>query len=982
MTVKKVIKPLGGNGGTMLGQVFDDDSDEENSINGSPVPGAGKPGGASRGSGTGQVRRRSSFGGARFKNEEEQTRIVNMYTNIIKMSSENKINEKNSWGLDLIDHMGKLIKADSSKQRGVNFQKASCTLDASVKIYANRVDDTYSHSHRVLESFSRNADSGRLQESDDEDAGAGADPAKSKKAARVGANKASNRLNIGDTIEKNVDNINAKEIEHDVQLDPMFHTISKLFDKGGVEGMLMYNLRVNPFSSTMALNQEGLPDPFVVFLEQPSTATPTATGSAPSSSSSTSGGMLDLTDLIAASQLSMADLAELTICPQLNQYRAQICNKGKEAPGLAIGEASTSGCVSVGSLDPTDFVGSHFFPAEPTEAPLLGPSAHSLTRDLTVIPFADTSAELKEHTFANHKHAYFDGMAAMCAPTVAAPTSTLFNDIDENYADTAGDYNGNNCNDDDGDVNDAGNDADDCDEEGNYVASERRATLAPVASGAESGSTVNVKGNTRMSMLRATDVNGPEDKEMTAATKIHWEAVGGNVEITQNDLLTLPDKAVNSELSEVLTSGMQTSEGSEYAFFDVAALVSQGRSNEWAGAKHWKRGAGRATRASARVTSAEDAAAAGDAAEAAGEHDDADGAVTSTGGKAKKATRPKKAGVEIDFSALSKDSFPAESLFKPAVVRGSASTALLTQAAIKKQDEAAANGEYFLPVDSKLEPKDMCRLFLVPRMIVPPPALTHLLKTAASSSSSSSGDVIWGAKTIEKFSGSLQVDNDNDIAEYGNDDNEDYDDDRFFTQSAVSEACIADDEACGENIPSQETPATEAGDVDEAADATADLPDTAVTEKLSALAIDESKLVHVGRKVGKIDIGYSTVAKRINVKQLKVDIWQEIAQLAGVTREGTSEHDKEDSSENAPPAADFHATQCSGEAQITDKSAYCDGANMSFQGLVNDLAVRQKQKDVSVSFYFICLLHLANEKCLKITDNEDMDDLVVSKDGK
>jgi len=156
MTVKKVVKPLGGNGGAMLGQVFDDDSDEENSVNGSPVPGAGKAG-ASRGSGTGQVRRRSSFGGARFKNQEEQARIVDMYTNIIKMSSENKINEKNSWGLDLIDHMGKLIKADSTKQRGVNFQKASCTLDASVKIYANRVDDTYSHSHRVLESFSRNA---------------------------------------------------------------------------------------------------------------------------------------------------------------------------------------------------------------------------------------------------------------------------------------------------------------------------------------------------------------------------------------------------------------------------------------------------------------------------------------------------------------------------------------------------------------------------------------------------------------------------------------------------------------------------------------------------------------------------------------------------------------------------------------------------------------------------------------------------------
>ncbi|RYY69879.1 hypothetical protein EON63_23210 [archaeon] len=48
--------------------------------------------------------------------------------------------------------MGKLIRDET---RTVNFQKASCTLDASVKIYSNRVDDTYASSHRILESLSR-----------------------------------------------------------------------------------------------------------------------------------------------------------------------------------------------------------------------------------------------------------------------------------------------------------------------------------------------------------------------------------------------------------------------------------------------------------------------------------------------------------------------------------------------------------------------------------------------------------------------------------------------------------------------------------------------------------------------------------------------------------------------------------------------------------------------------------------------------------
>jgi hypothetical protein len=35
---------------------------------------------------------------------------------------------------------------------------------------------------------------------------------------------------------------------------------------------------------------------------------------------------------------------------------------------------------------------------------------------------------------------------------------------------------------------------------------------------------------------------------------------------------------------------------------------------------------------------------------------------------------------------------------------------------------------------------------------------------------------------------------------------------------------------------------------------------------------------------------------------------------------------------------------------------------MSFQDLVCDINSEQKQKDVSLPFYFLCLLHLANEK--------------------
>ena len=180
-------------------------------------------------------RRRSSFGSHSSKtpvSSAEQSRIAEMYKTVIKMSSENKINMKNSWQYDLIDHMGNLIKDDATGQRGINFQKASCTLDASVKIYSNRVDDTHASSHRILESLSRTYTN---------DDGEG----NQRGAARVGSKNASSKLNIAETIETNVDNLNAVKVESQQATDPMFHKMSKAFDAGGAKGMLMANLVSN-----------------------------------------------------------------------------------------------------------------------------------------------------------------------------------------------------------------------------------------------------------------------------------------------------------------------------------------------------------------------------------------------------------------------------------------------------------------------------------------------------------------------------------------------------------------------------------------------------------------------------------------------------------------------------------------------------------------------------------------------------------------
>lgn len=134
-------------------------------------------------------RRRSSarflsIGGRQNPDEDlSHESLGKMYKQAIKMNAENRINASNSWNFKLIENIDKFLTeepedaapqrsishtpserqlqeregTDSSTRGGrrVNFTKASCTLDASVKIYSYRVDDVHLTSYRVLENLHR-----------------------------------------------------------------------------------------------------------------------------------------------------------------------------------------------------------------------------------------------------------------------------------------------------------------------------------------------------------------------------------------------------------------------------------------------------------------------------------------------------------------------------------------------------------------------------------------------------------------------------------------------------------------------------------------------------------------------------------------------------------------------------------------------------------------------------------------------------------
>lgn len=144
-------------------------------------------------------RRRSS---ARFLNvgtEDDEkddepissTNLGEVYQNAVRMNAENRINAANSWNLNLIDHLDQFVstsfasngRAEDTGLRSirdnleklslgsddhavVNFTKASCTLDASVKIYSYRVDDVHLTSYKVLANLNR-TDTGKNKQKDD-----------------------------------------------------------------------------------------------------------------------------------------------------------------------------------------------------------------------------------------------------------------------------------------------------------------------------------------------------------------------------------------------------------------------------------------------------------------------------------------------------------------------------------------------------------------------------------------------------------------------------------------------------------------------------------------------------------------------------------------------------------------------------------------------------------------------------------------------
>ncbi|KIW98569.1 uncharacterized protein Z519_00230 [Cladophialophora bantiana CBS 173.52] len=170
----------------------------------------------------------------------------------MKMATDNKINAANSWNFALIDyfHDMSLLKEGD----GVNFQKASCTLDGCVKIYTSRVDSVATETGRLLSGLAdggasegskkRSKGDGNEEEDEDEEGEDGEDGEDGEGGGKRKSKKKPMRSHEA-TLAPGFASFQGKKLELEFAVDPLFKKASADFDEGGAKGLLLNHLSID-----------------------------------------------------------------------------------------------------------------------------------------------------------------------------------------------------------------------------------------------------------------------------------------------------------------------------------------------------------------------------------------------------------------------------------------------------------------------------------------------------------------------------------------------------------------------------------------------------------------------------------------------------------------------------------------------------------------------------------------------------------------
>ncbi|TMW62828.1 hypothetical protein Poli38472_005446 [Pythium oligandrum] len=824
-----------------------------------------------------QKRRMSLTRGISGSAEDAPNRqyISDMYSTIIKMSSENKINIKNSWSLHLIDHMEDIL---SSSQAGVqdgeeeddgtfNFQKASCTLDASVKIYSYRVDDTWTSSYKILENLSRSGNDKRGGEDDDEDGGDADGDGEDRRRKKKGSSRKT--ANATKSIEKNLNNITLKSYELEFEPDPLFHKMSQTFDEGGAKGMLLANLGVYD-GAKILLNSADvqLSTRKLVEREEASPA------EAESESHVTK--TVDLTPLGNLACFTR-DIMSLEICPPFKRLYNQV----EELRGPDHTQQKVIMRSKVLQYEKKPLLRAGLKAPAPSTADENG-SVEDYTEetDVGTADEADTADEQGDATGDDD-----DG-------------------DDNNDVDDGNDY----------DFQPAEMEVEDEDPSQTDLSQADLSQVDPSQADLSQADPSQADPEGANSALEESFIapTGDED-DMFEEEEEDETIVNRHVDPVVNEEPTVPQikssadyfrsqrsdevkKEEESAYSQLIETALMRSvevglDGNDqaqddYSYFDVKVLKN------WAGPTHWKFQTPR--KISAKVLYGMD--------------NDEEGEVAKPATK----TRAKKQTVATEKKSLIIDFMSADTPDLTALLKAprAESSIVLSKLVVGRQLQKSS--DLVFPVDAHVEPKQFFRHFMKPRL-----QLFHRRRQSRPS--------------VARFSlgGSLLPPSD-DPAPFEN--GVDYENQDF-------DGGYSDD-----------------GGSDGEADQEDDL-------------YSSHGLVTAERVVEKIDVHYERIAKRVDVKKLKTSIWTHLENDTGIVRsvprgkkrgrKGGEEESEDSESE-----------------QVESTSA---PSTTTFDSVVNSISDKVPS-NVTVSFYFICMLHLANEKGLSLVGQDDLTNFEIKKE--
>lgn len=193
----------------------------------------------------------------------------------IKMATDNKINSKNSWNFALIDYFHDLnVLRDS--ENNINFQKASATLDGCVKIYSSRVDSVTTETGKLLSGLAQKKKDDKIGSSNGQDRNDGSDehengaedgvyidPATGLPVASDTDAQAKRRVynRVLETTLVDFDSIKLKELDKELNIDPLFKKALVDFDEGGAKSLLLNTLNTDCSARVVfdtAFNDEGV----------------------------------------------------------------------------------------------------------------------------------------------------------------------------------------------------------------------------------------------------------------------------------------------------------------------------------------------------------------------------------------------------------------------------------------------------------------------------------------------------------------------------------------------------------------------------------------------------------------------------------------------------------------------------------------------------------------------------------------------------